>query len=37
MEHLGVGVLEVSAGISLAALLALMTLKAGATTKAMPA
>ena len=32
MEHLGVGVLGISAGISLAALLALMTLKAGATT-----
>jgi hypothetical protein len=37
MEHLGVGVLGVSAGISLAALLALMVLKAGATTAAMPA
>jgi hypothetical protein len=37
MEHLGVGVLGVSAGISLAALLALMALKAGATTAAMPA
>jgi hypothetical protein len=37
MEQLGVGVLGVSAGISLAALLALMALKAGATTAAMPA
>lgn len=37
MEQLGVGVLAVSAGISLAALLALMALKAGATTAEMPA
>jgi hypothetical protein len=37
MEQLGVGVLAVSAGISLAALLALMALRAGATTAEMPA
>ena len=37
MEQLGVGVLAVSAGISLAALLALMALKAKATTAAVPA
>ena len=37
MEQLGVGVLGVSAGISLAALLALMALKAGTTTAAMAA
>jgi hypothetical protein len=37
MDEMGIGVLAISAGISLAALLALMALKAGATTAAMPA
>src|ERR1700730_5728139 len=37
MDEMGIGVLAISAGIRLAALLALMALKAGATTAAMPA